>query len=404
MNQRPAYSPLYWLSALGAGGLTVTFFIYLNFMLPHKGVPMATWEFVLQGLQRGDALSMLTGFSLVGILLFGMLHLKLLVQVIAAHLRFKKTSAYAALRSGNEEVTLMAIPLTLTMTINVFFIIGAVFVPGLWGVVEYLFPVALAAFIVAGYYAVKIFLEYFTRLLASGDFDLDANNNLSQMISIFTFTMVGVGFAAPAAMSKTLAVEAIGTVGAIFFASTAILLILIKLTIGFQSMLKNGISAEASPSLWIMIPILTLLGITFTRITLGFEHNFRHEMQPMALLAFSATIVSLQLIFGKIGYFVMKQNRYFERFVFGDRLSVPGFALICPGVAFMVYWFFFVHFGLVHTGIVDKFSLVYFALLLPALYIQVKTIYYFFLLAGRFSLLGFGKGSVKDQVKHGKTN
>jgi len=390
---RPAYTPLYWLSALGAGGLTVTFFIYLNFMIPHKGVPMATFEFVMGTLQHGDWLSWLTGTALIGIVLFAILHIVLLVRMIRQHLVFRSTEAYVRLRSSNAEVTLMAIPLTLTMTVNVFFIIGAVFVPGLWSVVEYLFPGALVAFILTGTYAVKIFLEYFTRLLAEGDFDLDANNNLSQMISIFAFTMVGVSFAAPAAMSKTLVIEAIGTVGAIFFSSAAILLILIKLTIGFQSMLKNGISPEASPSLWIMIPILTLLGITFTRITLGFEHNFKHEMQPMSLLALSATIVSLQLIFGKIGYFVMKQNRYFRTFVFGEKLSVPSFALICPGVAFMVYWFFFVHFGFVHTGILEKFSVVYFLMLLPAVYIQIKTIYYFFVLASRFSLLGFGKST-----------
>jgi hypothetical protein len=30
-----AYSPLYFLSALGAGGAVVTFFMYLMFMTPH---------------------------------------------------------------------------------------------------------------------------------------------------------------------------------------------------------------------------------------------------------------------------------------------------------------------------------------------------------------------------------
>jgi len=390
MNSRKEYTPLCWLSALGAGGLTVTFFIYLNFLLPHKGSPMATYSFAVAALQGGGWLAWVSGFSLAGIALFALIHFYLLIRVSRRHLAYKKEEAYRQLRSGNAEVTLMAIPLTLTMTINVSFILGAVFVPGLWGVVEYLFPVALAAFIVSGYYAVRIFLDYFTRLLSQGDYDLDANNNLSQMISIFAFTMVAVGFAAPAAMSKTLAVEAIGTLGAIFFSSIAILLILIKLTIGFQSMLKNGISPEASPSLWIMIPILTLLGITFTRLLMGFEHNFDHHVPTMGFLVLSATIVSLQLVFGKIGYFVMRQNQYFENYVFGKQRSIPSFALICPGVAFMVFWFFFIHFGLVHTGIVGKYSLLYFLLLLPGIVIQLKTLYYFFLLASKFSLLGFG--------------
>ena len=34
-----AYSPLYFLASLGAGGLAVTFFMYLMFWVPHPGQP-----------------------------------------------------------------------------------------------------------------------------------------------------------------------------------------------------------------------------------------------------------------------------------------------------------------------------------------------------------------------------
>jgi len=273
------------------------------------------------------------------------------------------------------------------MTINVMFVIRAVFVPHLWDIVEYLFSGAIAGFAVTGYYAIKIFLEYFTRLIDEGDSTFDSSNNLSQMISIFTFTMVAVCFAAPAAMSKTLAIEAISIVGATFFASMAILLILVKLTSGFQNMLKSGIGAEASPSLWIMIPILTLLGITFVRLMMGFEHNFKAETHATSFLVLTTVIVSLQLVFGKIGYFVMRRNRYFRTYVNGDKLSIPSFSLICPGVAFMVFWFFFVHFGFVHTHIVSKYSLVYFLMLLPGVLVQIKTIQVFLKLENKFKLL-----------------
>ena len=36
------YSPLYFLAALGAGGLMVTFFMYLMFWVPHPGRPPAS--------------------------------------------------------------------------------------------------------------------------------------------------------------------------------------------------------------------------------------------------------------------------------------------------------------------------------------------------------------------------
>lgn len=38
------WHPSYWLAALGAGGLSISFFMYLRWMVPHAGVPMPTWE------------------------------------------------------------------------------------------------------------------------------------------------------------------------------------------------------------------------------------------------------------------------------------------------------------------------------------------------------------------------
>ena len=43
---RPAdrYSPLYFLVSLGAGGLAVTFFMYLMFWVPHPTRPVPVFE------------------------------------------------------------------------------------------------------------------------------------------------------------------------------------------------------------------------------------------------------------------------------------------------------------------------------------------------------------------------
>jgi len=386
MEKRPAYTPLYWLAALGAGGLTVSFFVYINFMVGHKGVPMATFDQVYPALIKGDWLSIVTGIALVFIVIFSSLHIKLLLWNMKQFAAYKKTEAYETMRNSNAEVTLFAIPLTLAMTINVFFVVFALFVPHLWDYVEYLFPGALLAFMVTGYYVLKIFAEYLSRLLAHGDFDFAQNNSLAQMLSIFAFTMVGVGFAAPAAMSTTLAVNAIGSFGSIFFISAAILLIMIKLILGFKSMFKDGIAPEATPTLWIMIPILTLIGISLVRLFFGFEHRFHAEMPKTDLFMLTSVIISLQIIFGLLGYAVMKRVKYFKTYVFGDKQSVPSLALICPGVAFTVFYLFLIEYGFVFTGIVTKFSVVYFVLIVPILYIHYKTVYYFFKLKSHLAL------------------
>ncbi|MDC7243808.1 MAG: hypothetical protein PQJ44_07770, partial [Sphaerochaetaceae bacterium] len=360
------YTPMYFLSALGAGGLSVSFFMYLMFMVPHSGVPMATFDFIYPILLKGTWLSYVSAIALVFIVVFTWLHFKLLLWNIKQYRAFKLTQAYVDMKSTNAEITLMTMPLTFAMTINVCFVLGAVFIPGLWDVVELMFPFALIGFAINGYFALKIFFEYFSRLLIKGDFDFTKNNNLSQMISIFAFSMIAVGFAAPGAMSHQVEINAIGIFGAIFFSAIAIMLLLMKLLFGFKNMFEHGIANEASPSLWILIPIFTLLGITFIRVSFGLEHHFESPLNKSSLFTFTSLVVSLQIIFGVIGYMVMKRIGYFDEFVHSeDKKSPVSFSLICPGVAFMVFGMFFINFGLVFNGIVSKFSIGYFIFMLP---------------------------------------
>jgi len=89
------YSPLYFLASLGAGGLTVTFFMWLMFWVPHPGRPVPIFS---------DSWAMLTGGTLLqqamivgawaGIVVFGFLNLKLLVFNLRRFAEFRRSDAY----------------------------------------------------------------------------------------------------------------------------------------------------------------------------------------------------------------------------------------------------------------------------------------------------------------------
>ncbi|RXJ89143.1 hypothetical protein CRV01_11035 [Arcobacter sp. CECT 8983] len=386
MTLREKFNPMCFLASLGAGGLSVSFFMYLMFLVPHKDTPMATFNHVFPQLIKGTWLSITIAIALIGILLFAFFHFKLLIWNTKQFNMYKKTDNYKTLVNSNAEITLMTIPLTYAMTINVCFVLGAVFVPNLWTIVEFMFPFALLGFLVAGYFALKIIFAYFSRLLVKAEFDFTKNNNLSQMISIFALSMISVGFAAPGAMSHNIVINALGIFGAIFFGSFAILLLIIKITMGFKNMFEQGISIEASPSLWIILPILTLLGIMMIRVTFGLDHNFNSNMSKSSLFTLTSSILSIQIIFGILGYKVMKMNKYFETYVEDEKTrSSVSFALICPGVAFFVFGMFFINFGLTFNNVLNKYSIAYFLLMIPFIYIQYKTIIYFFKLKRKFN-------------------
>jgi hypothetical protein len=151
-------------------------------------------------------------------------------------------------------------------------------------------------------------------------------------------------------------------------------------------MFEHGIGNEASPSLWIMIPILTILGITFIRVSFGLDHHFQQPLEHASLFTMTSFVLALQLIFGMLGFSVMKRIGYFEEFIHGDKKSPIAFALICPGDAFFVFGMFFINMGLVMNGVVDKYSTAYFILMLPFMFVQYKTIVYFFKLKNKFAL------------------
>lgn len=373
------YNPMFFLASLGAGGLSVSFFMYLMFMVPHPDTPIVTfnhlWPYLVEGAhwQQG-----LIGFAMLGIILFAVIHLRLLAWNIKEYRAFRQTPAFETLRKSNAEISLMAIPLTLAMTINVMFVIGAVFVPNLWSVVEFMFPFALLGFLAIGVYAMRILGEYFTRLFINAEFDFTKNNSLAPMVSIFALAMIAVGLAAPAAMSQVKGVVAFSLFVSIFFAMVALLLLVIKLVIGFNDMLRHGVRVEAAGSLWIIIPIMTILGITYVRLSHGVTHHFTESNEPISYFLFISALLSIQILFGLIGYAVMKQLNYFRDFVKGDKAAAPSFALICPGVAMFVFGMFFVHLGLVATQITPIFSPIYFLILLPFILIQFKTIQVFF--------------------------
>lgn len=382
-NLGKAYSPLFFLSALGNGGLTVAFFIFFMFMTPHPDTAIATFDTVWGYLATVPLYAKILSVLCYGLMLyFAFNHIRMLIWNIQEYRLFKQSKGYEEIIETSHEVTLMAIPLTLTMSINVMFVLGAMLVPGLWNIVEYLFPLAFLAFLATGIYSLTLFYKYYSKLLVEGHFQHSKDNSLSQMLSSFTFAMNAVGFAAPAAMSENKVMITIAAFCSIFFFSVTALLAIKNLVLGFHAMMDRGISREASASLWILIPILTLLGITTIRLHHGFHFLFHGKGNPSFYFIWCSSIVSLQIFIGILGFVIMRQNNYFPEFIHGfsydkdgDAARTPAtYALICPGVAFWVFGMFFLDKALIHSGLLNIFSWTYFLILSPFLFALAKTI------------------------------
>ncbi|MCI2399754.1 hypothetical protein [Aliiroseovarius subalbicans] len=365
-TSRPAdkYSPLYFLASVGAGGLNVTFFMYLMFWVKHPGKPVPVFEDIMAAWNTGSA-AMQVGIAVavIGIAIMAFLNLKYLFWNLSAFSKFRKTEAYQTLKNSNGETTILAMPLALAMAINGLFIVGLVFVPGLWAVVEYLFPLAMVAFFLVGVQALMYIGDFLGRVLTKGGvFDVTAHNSFAQLLPAFALSMVAVGFAAPAAMSGNTVVVGTSLALSTFFGVAAMVYAAVALVTAFNSMLHYGTSEEAAPTLMILIPITTVLGIMFLRQFHGMHTTFEVHAAPGETMVFLARLLSFQFVFLGLGLTVLARQGYWKDYVFGNGTSPGSYALICPGVAISVMMHFFINKGLVASGVVDKYSLAFWVL------------------------------------------
>jgi len=177
--------------------------------------------------------------------------------------------------------------------------------------IEYIFPVAILGFIIIGGFAIQMLVRYYKRLFHAGNFDFEKNNNLSQLLSVFALAMIGVGLSGPAAMTHIKATASIALIASIAFFSVATILFVVKFIIGMKSALRSGWAKENSPSIWIIIPFLTLFGIALIRYEHAFHTVLGTPVDKTTFFIITIVFASIQIFFGILGYMLMKENGYF---------------------------------------------------------------------------------------------
>lgn len=373
-QQRPAdtWSPLYFLASLGAGGLAVTFFMFLMFWVPHPGQPVPVFEDILAAFSQGSiALKTAILVAVTGIAGFAFLNIKLLIWNLARLAEFKKTDAYTKLMGSNGETQFLAMPLALAMTVNAGFILGLVFVPSLWNVVEYLFPMAMVAFGMIAYLAFNRIGGFLGRVLSDGGvFDVTANNSFAQLLPAFALSMTAVGMSAPAAMSTVPTTVGISLVLSIVLGAIAALYALVAAIVAFNSMLHHGTAKESAPTLMVVVPILTILGIMTMRQEHGLHTTFEAHGGMADNLLLTTTILAIQGVFLALGLLVLKRQKYADAYLRGEGNSAGSYALVCPGVALSVMLHFWINKGLVEAGLIAKFGVAYWSLTSLAIAVQ----------------------------------
>lgn len=149
---------------------------------------------------------------------------------------------------------------------------------------------------------------------------------------------------------------------------------IVGVVLGVRAMLEHGVAVEQAPTLLIVVPLMTVLGILMVRQDHGLHVHFASHSSPGDMLIMLSRMLSLELLFALFGIAVLRATGYLRRFVTGSEISVGSYALICPGVALSVMGHFWINKGLVGAGLIAKFGTAYWALTALALAAQLAMI------------------------------
>ncbi len=337
------YTPLYLLAALGAGGMAVAFYLHLMFLTPHPASPVPTWDTLrLFWASAGAGARIGVGAAWLATLLLIVVHFILLGWNVREYRIFQRTPVYKELLHANAIFQRMAWPLTLAMSMNASFIAALLVIPGFWSVIEYIFPWAIAAFAILGIGALRLQTTILGEQLTQGGFQCEKNNNLGMMMSPFALAMISVGFSGPAAMSKSLATSLTATAFCWVFLVMAVLASLVYLLMSLRALFAQGASEDSSQTLMVGVPISTVLGIAAYRLAMLLEHQFALSIPPILILLGFLTVLTIQLMFVLFGASILLRNRMIWK-ALSNGPTPLSFALVCPGVGFIVTIMFLIH-------------------------------------------------------------
>lgn len=387
------FQPLHILATLGLGGLTASFFFVLNFMTVHPHVFIDYNTLMASYVGKTDIISIVVQAYALLALISAFFHFVLLRRWVKGFIAFKKTDAYQALINSNKAVQMMAIPLTMAMSMNVLFIVGAITIPGLFDPLfgEYLlFDVMLvgagAYFFALFIYASKIFSNYWATLV-DGNYDFIENSNLSQMIAIFSFGMIAVSLGAMG-FSKVQWISFIGMTFSYIALSLAVVIGALKLFLGFKSIFRQGVKQPASVTLLLPVVIIAMFSLALFRGDIALMHSLTLERDTVYHLVLFTVSAGLSILVGLFALKIMREKGFFG-LIKNKQTDASAFAFICPIFAMEVQLVLWLNVGLLFTGIVAKYSTMYFVLWAPSVLLQMIAIYFIYQLLNQHNFLKF---------------
>ncbi len=325
------YSPLLYLSALGAGGIAVMFFAVINYTFDHGEGLANVSQVSLENLDWWKYW-VFCGFE-VGMVVFSLIHLFLSLYLLPGLIRFVRHENFKDfINDPLKNAAIVAPLISIVMSINVMLSVVRFFVPYLYdNLQQFMLPGLLAWGLL--YLLIMLVEILLLKISFTNGFDI-GKINFGWLLHPFVLGMLTVTGTGIAAMAKDYDIATIAMVLTIVSGSMGLFLLLVKtITLFTSHFAATGLpEKQFLPSLLIVIPNITLYAISFFRLAHYFERHHEahiHTFQQVVVLTAWA-FETWYLIFG-----LVLLVDYFKKY-FRKDFTISQWGLVCPFVAYVV--------------------------------------------------------------------
>jgi len=334
------FSPLIFLASLGAGGITIIPFAFLNYAFDH---PKGLVKYV--DIAHGNLpifQEILFRFLEVSMIVFVAIHLALSIVFFVKLIKWLKTKESSDFIADPLRNTAILAPfISIVMTMNVG--IGPIrfFIPQMAGNLQSMMLPALIVWLLIGYFLMVTEIKLLkTSFIKSFDISKIHFGWLLHSFALAMYTVTGTGIAALAANAD---IANLAAFVSFIFGSMGVLLLLVKIVTVFKTNLAaDGLPEKhLIPGFLIVIPIVTLYAISLFRIGHYLEHQFGAH-----LVAYYPIVTAVAFAF-EIWYLIFGLSLMSDYLKddFKKTYTVTQWGLVCPVVAFgvlgsFVYKFF----------------------------------------------------------------
>jgi len=345
---------LWFIMALGMGGTAVAGFAFLNNTI-ERGMPEIKGILYLEAFEKlipnmSGTYQIIYQYLKFHMIFFGLLHIAALVLITVLFFIWKnryKENYIGLVNDPQRNFVIMAPVIAYGMCMNIFLVLGWVFIPWMRASLDLLLPLATGMYTLLWawtiWWAVKIQV-----MTISNRFEV-REMHFGWLLPPFALGMTSVTGTGISYLAHGGIADYIFFLSAIAFTFGLFLLVLKVLTL-FRTHYVQGLpkKKELLPAFFTVLPIITILTISLLRFGYFFQHKYHATIPPylfMVVVSVGFAFMTWYLFMG----FVLLRNYLREHLFTSKNFDESQWGLICPMVAYAVLSTFLYKHGMPYT-------------------------------------------------------